>query len=93
MIFALKAGEADRRQTAILGSILVNALLVLGLVIVVGARARRTAHALQPERLPNDTATLLQVTVFIIVLIGLIARRARPRQPSRPDDLRSSAPC
>ena len=38
VIFALNAGQQIVAQTAILGSILVNALLVLGLVIVVGAR-------------------------------------------------------
>ena len=41
VIFALKAGEMVVAETAILGSILVNALLVLGLVIVAGARQRR----------------------------------------------------
>ena len=38
VIFALKKGELIVAQTAIVGSILANALLVLGLVIVVGAR-------------------------------------------------------
>ena len=60
VIFALGAGETVIAQTAILGSILVNALLVLGLVIVAGAGALRRRHALQPA-LPNDTATLLLV--------------------------------
>ncbi len=49
VIFALDAGEKIVAETAILGSILVNALLVLGLVIVAGARReRRRRHALQP---------------------------------------------
>ncbi len=71
VIFALNAGQLTIAQTAILGSILVNALLVLGLVIVVGAR--RSADGLMhfSPRLPNDTATLLLVATFIIVLIGL----------------------
>src|ERR1700744_5196887 len=38
VIFALQKAELVVAQTAIVGSILANALLVLGLVIVVGAR-------------------------------------------------------
>src|SRR5436190_8778349 len=37
VIFALQAGQKVVAETAILGSILVNALLVLGLVILAGA--------------------------------------------------------
>ena len=40
VIFALNAGQLVVAETAIIGSILVNALLVLGLVIIVGARTR-----------------------------------------------------
>jgi Ca2+:H+ antiporter len=71
VIFALKKGELVVAQTAIVGSILANALLVLGLVIVVGARRSEDGIMRFSKRLPNDTATLLQVTVFIIVLLGL----------------------
>jgi Ca2+:H+ antiporter len=71
VIFALKKGELIVAQTAIVGSILANALLVLGLVIVVGARRSEDGIMRFSKRLPNDTATLLQVTVFIIVLLGL----------------------
>jgi Ca2+:H+ antiporter len=71
VIFALKKGELVVAQTAIIGSILANALLVLGLVIVVGARRSDDGIMRFSKRLPNDTATLLQVTVFIIVLLGL----------------------
>ena len=71
VIFALKKGELVVAQTAIVGSILANALLVLGLVIVVGARVAPDGLMRFSKRLPNDTATLLQVTVFIIVLLGL----------------------
>src|ERR1044072_6419199 len=39
VIFALRAGETTVAQTSIIGSLFANALLVLGLVIVVGARA------------------------------------------------------
>jgi Ca2+:H+ antiporter len=71
VIFALQKGELVVAQTAIIGSILANALLVLGLVIVVGARRAPDRVMRFSKRLPRDTATLLQVTVFIIVLLGL----------------------
>jgi Ca2+:H+ antiporter len=71
VIFALQKGELVVAQTAIIGSILANALLVLGLVIVVGARRAPDGIMRFSTRLPRDTATLLQVTVFIIVLLGL----------------------
>jgi len=71
VIFALQKGELVVAQTAIIGSVFANALLVLGLVIVVGARRAPDGLMRFSKRLPNDTATLLQVTVFIIVLVGL----------------------
>ena len=71
VVFALQKGELVVAQTAIVGSILANALLVLGLVIVVGARRAPDGMMRFSKRLPRDTATLLQVTVFIIVLLGL----------------------
>jgi Ca2+:H+ antiporter len=71
VIFALQKGELVVAQTAIVGSILANALLVLGLVIVVGARRAPDGIMRFSKRLPRDTATLLQVAVFIIVLLGL----------------------
>lgn len=71
VIFALQKGELVVAQTAIVGSIFANALLVLGLVIVLGARRAPGGVMRFSPRLPNDTATLLQVTVFIIVLLGL----------------------
>ena len=71
VIFALQAGQKVVAETAILGSILVNALLVLGLVIVAGALRQRDGVMRFSPRLPNDTATLLLVASFIIVLIGL----------------------
>jgi Ca2+:H+ antiporter len=71
VIFALQKSELVVAQTAIIGSILANALLVLGLVIVVGASRAPDGIMRFSKRLPRDTATLLQVTVFIIVLLGL----------------------
>jgi Ca2+:H+ antiporter len=71
VIFALRAGEVVVAQTSIVGSIFANALLVLGLVIVVGSRSAPDGTMRFRARLPNDTATLLLVTSFIIVLVGL----------------------
>ncbi len=71
VIFALKKAELVVAQTAIIGSVFANALLVLGLVIVVGARRAPDGLMRFSKRLPMDTATLLQVTTFIIVLLGL----------------------
>jgi Ca2+:H+ antiporter len=70
VIFALRAGEVVVAQTSIIGSLFANALLVLGLVIVVGARVTDGSTMRFRPRLPQDTATLLLVTVFIIVVVG-----------------------
>src|SRR4030088_3781070 len=71
VIFALQKGELVVAQTAIVGSVFANALLGLGLVIVVGARRAPDRLMRVSKRLPRDTATLLQVTAFIIVLLRL----------------------
>jgi Ca2+:H+ antiporter len=71
VIFALHRGEVVVAQTSIIGSVFANALLVLGLVIVVGARASADGVMRFRRRLPNDTATLLLATSFIIVVVGL----------------------
>jgi Ca2+:H+ antiporter len=71
VIFALQKGELVVAQTALIGSVFANALLVLGLAIVLGARQAPDGVMRFSKRLPRDTATLLQVTVFIIVLLGL----------------------
>jgi Ca2+:H+ antiporter len=71
VVFALSKGEIVVAQFSILGSIFANALLVLGLVIVVGSRAERDGCMRFHARLPNDTATLLLLASFIIVLVGL----------------------
>ena len=78
VIFALGAGQLIVAQTAVVGSILVNALLVLGLVIVVGALRAREGVMRFSARLPNDTATLLLTATFIIVLIALTHSAADP---------------
>jgi Ca2+:H+ antiporter len=71
VIFALQKSELVVAQTALVGSIFANALLVLGIVIVVGARRSSDGLMRFSPRLPNDTATLLQVTMFVLVLLGL----------------------
>jgi Ca2+:H+ antiporter len=71
VIFALNAGQKIVAETAILGSILVNALLVLGLVLIAGSRREPDRIMRFSPRLPNDTATLLLIASFIIVLVGL----------------------
>jgi Ca2+:H+ antiporter len=71
VVFALQKGELVVAQTAIVGSIFANALLVLGVVIVIGTRRASDGVMRFSHRLPRDTATLLQITVFIIVLLGL----------------------
>jgi Ca2+:H+ antiporter len=70
VIFALRAGEIVVAQTSILGSLLANALLVLGLAIMAGAwRAEDGVMRFHP-RLPNDTTMLLMLVVFIIAIIS-----------------------
>lgn len=71
VLFALHAGEVVLAQTSILGSLFANALLVLGLAIVAGARHSGDGVMRFHRRLPNDTATLLLLAIFIIVLLGL----------------------
>ncbi|MEA2193860.1 MAG: Ca2+:H+ antiporter, partial [Solirubrobacteraceae bacterium] len=71
VIFALKAGEVVVAQTSLLGSLFANALLVMGLVIIAGARASSDGIMRFKTRLPNDTATLLLLALFIIVLLGI----------------------
>ncbi len=71
VVFALRAGQTVVAQTSIIGSLLANALLVLGLVLVVGARKSSDGLMRFHKRLPNDTATLLMVCVFIIVIVAV----------------------
>src|SRR3954452_21655430 len=69
VIFALSAGEVGVAQTSLVGSLFANALLVLGIVIMVGARAGGGLMRFS-KRLPQDTTTLLLLAVFTIVIIG-----------------------
>src|SRR3954451_7226636 len=70
VIFALSAGETVVAQTSLIGSLFANAMLVLGIVIIVGARAGGGMMRFSP-RLPRDTTTLLLLAVFTIVIVGL----------------------
>jgi Ca2+:H+ antiporter len=69
VLFALGAGQVVVAQTSVVGSLFANALLVLGLVIIVGAR--RDGIMRFRARLPQDTATLMLSASFIIVLVAL----------------------
>jgi Ca2+:H+ antiporter len=71
VLFALSKGETVVAQTSLIGSILGNALLVLGLVIVVGARREKDGVMRFSTGLPRDTATLLLLASSIIVILGL----------------------
>jgi Ca2+:H+ antiporter len=69
VLFALGAGQVVVAQTSVVGSLFANALLVLGVVIVVGAR--RDGIMRFRTRLPQDTATVLLSASFVIVLVAL----------------------
>jgi Ca2+:H+ antiporter len=71
VLFALGNGELVVAQTSLIGSIFANALLVLGLVIVAGSARADDGCMRFRARLPQDTATLLFVSLFVIVIIGL----------------------
>jgi len=71
VLFALSAGELVVAQFSILGSLFANALLVLGATIAVGASREPARLMTFGKRLPNDTATLLLLAVFIISLLGV----------------------
>jgi len=73
VLFALSAGELVVAQYSILGSLFANALLVLGLVILAGSRAAGGTMKFS-RRLPNDTATLLLLAVFMISVLGVSDR-------------------
>ena len=72
VLFALQAHQTVVAETALVGSILVNALLVLGLVLVAGSSRAPDGVMRFSKRLPNDTATLLLVASFTIVLLGIV---------------------
>ncbi len=71
VLFALQKGEVLVAQTSLIGSLLANGLLVLGLTIIVGARRGEGGLMRFHPRLPNDTMTMLMLAVFIIVILGI----------------------
>ena len=71
VLFSLSAGELVVAQFSILGSLFANALLVLGLAIAAGASSAPGGVMRFGRRLPNDTATLLLLSIFLITLLGL----------------------
>ncbi len=71
VLFSLSAGELVVAQFSILGSLFANALLVLGLAIVAGSGSAQGSVMRFAKRLPNDTATLLLLAIFLIALLGL----------------------
>jgi Ca2+:H+ antiporter len=83
VLFALQAHATIVAETAILGSILVNALLVLGLVLVAGSLVADKGVMRFSPRLPNDTATLLLVASFIIGILGLVNTAGDPARQHR----------
>jgi Ca2+:H+ antiporter len=78
VIFALSAGEIVVAQTSIIGSIFANALFVLGLAIVAGSRRSEDGIMRFSVRLPKDTATLMLLASFLIVLIGIAVQTHDP---------------
>ncbi len=78
VLFALAGGELVVARTSIVGSLLANALLVLGLVIIVGARRAPDKVMRFDKRLPADTSTLLILAMGTISLLGLSVASADP---------------
>jgi Ca2+:H+ antiporter len=76
ILFALNAGELVVAQTAIVGSMLANALLLLGIVIVVGARASGDGVRRFSRKLPNDAVTLLIVMLFAVIFSSSALKRS-----------------
>jgi Ca2+:H+ antiporter len=73
VVFALSAGELVVARTSIVGSILANALFVLGLVIVAGCFQSDDGVMRFQARLPKDNATLMILASFLIVILGISA--------------------
>ena len=71
VVFALRAGEQAVAQSAIVGSLFATALLVLGIVLIVGALRSDDGVMRFDPKVARDTSTLLLVCVFIIVIVGL----------------------
>jgi Ca2+:H+ antiporter len=80
VLFAIADGQLVVAQTAIVGSILANALLALGVVLVVGSRASSDGVMRFHRRLAGDTSTLLILAIGLIVLLDLASGSVSPRR-------------
>jgi Ca2+:H+ antiporter len=78
VIFALQAHDTVVAQTALIGSVLVNALLVLGIVLIAGSIKAPNGLMRFSPKLPNDTATLLLMSSITIALIGIVTTTHAP---------------
>jgi Ca2+:H+ antiporter len=78
VIFALGAGQRIIAETAILGSILVNALLVLGLVIITGALREGDGIMRFNRQLARDAVSLLLLTSLVVLLVRLASSAHDP---------------
>jgi Ca2+:H+ antiporter len=78
VVFALAAGQTVVAQTSILGSLFANGLLVLGLTLVAGSLQASDGVMRFGPRLPNDTAILLLLASFLIVMLGVSDRVGDP---------------
>jgi Ca2+:H+ antiporter len=77
VLFALRAGQTVVAVTSVVGSTLANALLAMGLVIMVGARASGEHVMRFRRRLPEETTTMLIPAIAVIVIVGLPGTAAR----------------
>jgi Ca2+:H+ antiporter len=73
VVFALSAGELVVARTSIIGSILANALFVMGFVILAGCFESGDSVMRFNPRLPKDNATLMMLASFLIVILGISA--------------------
>ncbi len=79
VIFALRAGERVVAESAIVGSLFANALLVLGIVVIAGSLRRGAGGVMRfHPQLSRDTATLVLCCLFIIVLVGISLSASDP---------------
>jgi Ca2+:H+ antiporter len=78
VIFALSSGELLVAQSSLVGSILANALLVQGIVIVTGAAVAEDGLMRFRRRLPQDAATLGMAALSVIVLVGVAISSGGP---------------
>ena len=78
-IFSLRAGLVKVVQAALVGSILANLLLVLGLALLFGGLRNGTQHF--SSRSPRLTATLLVLSIATLAIPTLASRLHLPAAP------------